>query len=579
MNPAVRKNGSFENVGWDETLDFAAKRLKEISSSNGEKSVAGLASARCSNEALFMFQRLMRQGLKTERIDTPAHLSNLAVIETMTDTYGIPASTASLADIDTADVILVVDSNIVCTHPVAALEALRVYHAGSAEVFVVGHRSNKLTTQCTHFARTRPGSEPALLNCLANLLIEKGGLDEAAIQQRADGYGALKAHVAKYQGAEILQNIGVDSSIISAIAEAIAKAKNLLLIISPGSLHASINSAIARAAMNLAVLKDGKVLSLLREGNAQGALDMGISPDFLPGYKEANGLSNGSLEVLEILRAVESGEVKALYLMGSDIRTEMAVLGISPDSLRNLDLLIVQDVFANSVTELAHVVFPACSFAEREASYTNSYRTIQKNVRALQPLGSCRSDTEIVADLSQKLGLPKVGSMEAVRAQMASAAPNYAPLIGKPGDGVWDYSTVASGSKPKLSVVEESNGSPDSSYPYVLTFDNMLHVGGSASLHSPGLARIRADDVVQISKEDAESLGVEDGATVEVNVKGGGAVMLPLCISRELPPGVISVPAHSVDAIRTLITKLDPAALKAESGAPVWFASVRAGKD
>lgn len=582
MNPAVRKNGSPENVGWDEALDFAAKRLKEISASNDEKSVAGLASARCSNEALFMFQRLMRQGLKTDRIDTAAHLNNLAIIETMTDVYGIPASTASLADIDEADAIVVVDSNIVCTHPVAALEALRIYHSGSAQVLVVGHRSNKLTTQCTQFARTRPGSEAALLNCLANLLIEKGGLNESAIQQRAEGYDALKAHVAKYQLADVSQNIGVDASIISAIAEAIAKAKSPLLIISPGSLYSSINASIARAAVNLAVLKDGKVLSLAREGNAQGALDMGVSPDFLPGYKEANGLSSGSLEVLEILRAVESGDVKALYLMGSDIRREMALLGIPLDIFTNLDLLIVQDVFASPVTELAHVVFPACSFAEREASYTNTYRTLQKTVQALRPLGSCRPDVEIVAGLSQKVGLPKLGSMEAIRAHIASTAPIYDFIKEKTsqGDGgTWDYSKAASGAKPKLSIVEENRELPDDSYPYIVIFDDMLHVGGSTSLHSTGLARIRVDDVIQISKEDAESLGMQDGATVDVKVRNGGSATLPVCISRELPAGVVSIPAHSFEVTRNLISKLDPTALKAESGAPVWFASVKAGKD
>ncbi|UCD56504.1 MAG: molybdopterin-dependent oxidoreductase, partial [Candidatus Hydrogenedentota bacterium] len=311
-SPAIRKNGSLENVSWDEALGQAVERLEKIASSEGKQSIAGLASARCSNEALFAFQRLMREGLGTGHLDTPGHLNNLALIQTMTDAYGIPVPTATLSDIDRADTILVIDSNIICTHPVTALEALRVYHSGSAHVFVIGHRSNKLTTQCTQFARTMPGSEVALLNCLANLLVEQGILDDEALERRCEGYDKLKLHLVQYPLRETAIGTGVDATVISEIAEAVAGSKDFLLIVSPGSLHSAVNSSVARAAVNLAILKGGKVLSLLREGNAQGALDMGISPYFFPGYKEAVNTNNGSLDVFGILRGVESGEIKAL---------------------------------------------------------------------------------------------------------------------------------------------------------------------------------------------------------------------------------------------------------------------------
>jgi predicted molibdopterin-dependent oxidoreductase YjgC len=572
--PAIRKNGSLENAGWDEALGFAAQKLKEIVSSDGEQSVAGLASARCSNEALFAFQRLMREGLGTSRIDTPAHMSNLAVIEAMTEAYGVPASTANLSDVDAADVILVVDSNIVNTHPVAALEALRVYHSGSAKVLVVGHRSNKLTTQCTHFARTKPGTEVALLNGLAHIIIEGGGSGESG----PDGYDGLKTHVAKYQLSAVSDQLGIDSSIISDMADAIASAKNFLLIISPGSLHSSVNSSITRAAVNLAVLKEGKVLALMHEGNAQGALDMGVSPDFLPGYKEAEGAQGGSLEAMEILRGVEAGDIKGLYLMGGDIRKEMALLGIPLDALSGLDLLVVQDVFASPVTELAHVVLPACSFAEREASYTNSYRTVQNSPRAIEPLGDCRADTEILSGLGQKIGLAKTDSLQAVRSQIVSAAPIYEVMKGtmqQAGASEWDYATAAPDAKRKLSNVTENQGAPDSSHPYMLTFDNMLHFGGLTSLHAAALGNIRVDGVVEISADDAATLDIQDGASVKLDIKDGGSAILPVRISRELPSGVISVPAHSFEIMEKLISKLDPTALKAESDAPVWFAGIK----
>jgi predicted molibdopterin-dependent oxidoreductase YjgC len=524
---------------------------------------------------------MMREGLGTERIDTPAHLNNLAVIETMTDVFGIPASRADLADIDGADLILIVDSNIVNSHPVAALEALRVYHSGAAKVLVMGHRSNKLTTQCTHFARTVPGSEAALLNYLAGYLMEHGGLDEAELQQRTEGYDALKAHAAQYKLAEVADQSGVNSSVIADMAEAVAGAEKLLLVLSPGSLHSSMNSSIARAAANLVVLKNGNVLSLLHEGNAQGALDMGVSPDFLPGYKETTGTQGGSLEAAEILRAVEAGDIKALYLLGGDIRKEMALLGVPEDALDGLELLIVQDVLASPIAEKAHVALPACSFAEREASYTNTYRTLQKTGRAVQPLGNSRPDAEILAELGNKLGLAKVESLESLRAQLVSAVPMYDALKGEAGpagDGGWDYSKVNANAKQRLSVVRENKETSDDAYPFRVTFDTALHYGGSTSLHSPALAKIRTAGSVEISGKDAVRLGVEDGATVELKVKDGGAATIPVCISRELPAGVVNVPTHNVGIIQNLISKLEPAALKPESGAPVWFAGIQAGK-
>ncbi len=581
-SPAIRKNGSLRNTSWDEALGYAAERLRVIAKSAGNKSIAGLASARCSNESLFAFQRLMRDGLGTSRLDTPASLNNLAIIETMTDVYGVPAPTATLSDVDKADVILVVDSNIICTHPVAALEALRVHFAGSAKVLVVGHRSNKLTTQCTQFARIMPGAEAAVLNCVANMLVEKGVLDGEALERGTDGYNKLKLHLTPYSPAEVSAKTGVDAAILSEIADAIANSKNFLLMLSPGSLHSSMNSSIARAAVNLAVLKGGKVLSLAREGNAQGTLDMGVSPAFLPGYKEASEAANGALDVAGILRGVESGEVKALYLMGGDIRKEMALLGLPLEALRSLDLLIVQDVFGGPVAEMAHVVLPACSFAEQDASYTSAYRIAQHSNKAIEPIGECRTDIEILSGVSHKLGLSPIESVEAARNQIAAAVPIYGFMkssVGLVDASAWDYAKVASSARRKLSLVKEGRTAVDAAYPYVVSFDNMLHYGGAASLHSESLARVRVDGVVEISEDDARKLGVKNGAMVEVRVKGGGSAKLPGRVSRELPAGVLGIPGHDFALVHKLIAKLEPSALKAEEGAPVWAASIRVSKD
>ncbi|MBI5117089.1 molybdopterin-dependent oxidoreductase [Candidatus Poribacteria bacterium] len=581
-SPAIRNNGSVRNTTWDEALGLAAEKLREIAKSAGNKSVAGLASARCSNEALFAFQRLMREGLGTNRLDTPARLNNLAIIETMTDVYGVAAPTATLSDIDNSDVILVFDSNIICTHPVAALEALRVHASGSAKVLVVGHRSNKLTTQCTQFARTMPGAEAAVLNCLANLLVEKGSLDGETLERRTDGYNKLKLHLAKYSLADVSASTGVDAAILSEMAAAIGNSKNLLLMLSPGSLHSAVNSSIVRAAVNLAVLKGGKTLSLMREGNAQGALDMGVTPAFLPGHKEASEAGNGPLEVAGILRGIESGEVKALYLMGGDIRKEMALLGLSLDVLRTLELLVVQDVFGGPVAEMANVVLPACSFAEQDASYTNAYRITQHSNKAIRPMGECRTDLEILSELGHKLGLPSIESLESVRNQIAAAAPNYGFMKGSARLAqaeTWDYSKVASSGRHKLSLVKESQAAVDAAYPYIISFDNMLHYGGAASLHSASLARIRVDGVVEIGEDDARNLGVKNGNMVELAVKGGGSLKLRARISRELPAGVLGIPAHDLAVVSKLVKKLEASALKAEEGAPVWVASVRMAKD
>jgi len=525
---------------------------------------------------------MMREGLGSERIDSLAHLNNLAIIEAVTDVYGLPAPTASLSDIDEADAILVLDSNIINTHPVAALDLLLVHRSGAAKVFVAGHRSNKLTTQCAQFARTQPGSEVALLNCLAGLMIEKGALNESVSKDLGEDYDKLKVHLAGYSLETASGMTGVDADIISEIAAAIGEAKNFLLVLSPGSLHSAVNSSVARAAINLAVLKNGKVLSLLREGNAQGALDMGVSPDFLPGYKEAVSPQSSSLGVSDIFHAIEAGEVKALYLMGGDIRKELSLLGLSLEILQSLECLIVQDVFGGPVAEMAHIVLPASSFAEHDATYTNAYRIVQHNAAALETLGQCRPDEGILNSLSHGLGLPQIDSVDAVRDQIASSVRMYDFMQEAPqpaGDGAWDYSRAAPGVKPRLSEVKEGQATVDEAFPYILTFDNALHYGGASSLHSGSLAKIRPDGIVEVSKDDANALGLENGTTVELKVKDGGSVKAPVQISGELPPGILSVPAHSHELIQSLISKLEPSTLKAEEGAPVWVAGLSVAKD
>jgi anaerobic selenocysteine-containing dehydrogenase len=231
---------------------------------------------------------------------------------------------------------------------------------------------------------------------------------------------------------------------------------------------------------------------------------------------------------------------------------------------------------------MAHVALPACSVAERDGSYTNAYRIVQHSARAIPPMGECRTDIEILSELGGKLGLPSLDSLEAVRSQIASSIALYefmkdSDSLG--GVSAWDYGKAGSAARQKLSLAIEGQAPADQAYPYVLTFDNMLHFGGMTSLHSPSLAKIRVSGVLEVSEDDARSLGVEDGAIIEVKVKGGGAQKLPVRVTRELPAGVLSVPAHDFEVIRKLIMKLDASTFRAEQGTPVWFANVAKAKD
>ncbi|UCD59093.1 MAG: molybdopterin-dependent oxidoreductase, partial [Candidatus Hydrogenedentota bacterium] len=273
---------------------------------------------------------------------------------------------------------------------------------------------------------------------------------------------------------------------------------------------------------------------------------------------------------------------KALYLMGGDIRREMALLGVPLETLQMLECLVVQDVFGGPVAEMAHVILPACSSAEREASYTNAYRVVQHSSQAIKPIGQCRPDLEILSALGQRLGLSALDSVGTARGQIASSVPLYDFVAEAPqlvGVGAWDYSKVASAARHRLSVVEESQSAVDEAYPFVLTFDNMPHCGGRTSVHSASLAKIRVDGAVEVGEDDAETLGAENGTVVELKIREGGSARLPVRISRELPPGVISVPAHDFGVIQKLIAKLDASTLRTEEGTPVWFASINVIKD
>ena len=309
-------------------------------------------------------------------------------------------------------------------------------------------------------------------------------------------------------------------------------------------------------------------------------MDLGILPEFLPGYKETATSANGA-GVPNIRQGMESGDIKALYLLGGDIRKEMALLGLPPETLKGLQLLVVQDVFGGPMDELAHVVLPAASFAEREGSYTNACRIVQKSDKAIEPLGQSRSDLEIISQLGKRLGLAPLDSVEAARAQIAQSVPIY-DFISSPGqlaDGqAWDYGKVASRARNKLSLVVEGCPQLDETYSFLLTFDNALHYGGSSTLQSPSLAKLRVDDALEISEDDAKALGIEDGAVVAVKVNNGGSIKLRARISGELPARVVSVPSHNLQALQALVGKLDVSLLRAEEGTPAWTASVMPAK-
>lgn len=600
--PLIRKDGVLTEASWEEAIGLIADKIGTIKAESGPDALAGLSSARCSNEDNYVFQKMMRAAIGTNNVDHCARLCHASTVAGLAITLGSGAMTNSIAEAADQDVVFVTGSNTTETHPVIG-SLIRQAKRKGAKIIVAEPRRIPLCREADVFLQIKPGTNVALFNGMMNVIISEGLQDQKYIDERTEGYEALVDVVKDYTPEVVAEICQIDAEELKKAARLYAKADKAGIYYAMGVTQHSTGTEGVMGTSNLALLcgKIGKygcgVNPLRGQNNVQGACDMGCLPTDFPAYQKvfndaarekfekAWGVSlsgKPGLTVTEIMNAVEAGSVRGLYIMGENPMMSDPDLNHVEHALKNCEFLVVQDIFLTETAALADVVLPGCTFAEKDGTFTNTERRVQRIRKAIPCLGESKSDFEILSDVMAALGYENTfHTAEEVFAEMAIVTPSYGGMSYKrleKGGLQWPCPTADHPGTPILHVGKFSRGeralfkpapyrpsaeTPDAEFPMIFTTGRILYHYHTSTMTGrvEGLMNISGRSYVEINPADAAKLGILSGDSVKVSSRRGG-VLAEARVTDIVPEGVLFMPFHFADgpANKLTNTAIDPTA-------------------
>lgn len=597
--PLIREGEGFREAGWDEALRVVARGLSNVVSSYGPDAVGGLSSARCTNEENYLMQKFMRAVIGTNNVDHCARLCHASTVAGLGAAFGSGAMTNSLDDLAEADVIFVIGSNPTENHPVIG-SMIKSAIAQKSRLIVADPRHLELSEMADVAIQQRPGTDVALINGFLHVILRDGLEDEDFIQKRTENLEAVREVVAEYTPDRVEEITGVPARDIERAARMYGSAQSASIYFAMGITqhHTGTDNVLALA--NLAMVtgnigRPGTGVNPLRgQNNVQGACDMGALPNVYPGYQPVTddrartkfseawktSLSpEPGLTVVEMLNAA-GDEIRALYIMGENPFLSDPDQNHVIEALRSLDFLVVQDIFLTETAEFADVVLPAASFAEKDGTFTNTERRVQRVRQALPAPGLALPDGDILIELAKRLdhdlGSPE---FEDVMREVATVTPSYSGIVPERLHlGLqWPCPDEEHPGTPILHTAEFTRGlghftptafippaeEPDEDYPFVMMTGRMLYHyhTGTMTRRSTPINEKEPDGYAEVNDEDARRLGIVEGDEVRINSRRG-TIEAPARIGDTVPPGHIFVPFHYAEspANRLTGTTLDPVA-------------------
>jgi formate dehydrogenase alpha subunit len=600
--PLIKRKGKFEKATWDEAIKFIAERLKRTRSQFGADSIAGLSSAKCTNEDNYVFQKFIRACIGTNNVDHCARLCHASTVAGLARAFGSGAMTNSIDELKNAACIFVIGSNTTEAHPVIGLSVKEAVMKNGAELVVADPRAIDLTRFAGLYIAQKPGTDVALINAMMNVIINEGLHDKAFIKERTEDFEKLEAILKDFtpEKAEGITTIPADK--IRTAARLYANAKTASIVYSMGITQHTTGTDNVLTLANLAMLtgnvgaESTGVNPLRGQNNVQGACDLGALPNVYPGYQSVEdsqiqakfesawgGKLSGQkgLTVVEMMHAIEEGKIKALYVMGENPALSDPNLNRTRKALEQVDFLVVQDIFLSETAQYADVVLPSVCFAEKDGTFTNTERRIQRVRKTVASPGQTRSDWKIICEVATKMDYPMAyESADKIMDEIASVTPIYGgisfdridsvglqwPCLDKehPGTRFLHEGTFKRG-KGKFHAVEfvAADELPSRDYPFVLTTGRQLYQfhTGTMTRKSPAINQVSPTGYVEIHPDDAERLKISSGENVEV-ITRRGRVTTAARITSKIEKGWLFMPFHFREGPANMLTNdaLDPTA-------------------
>jgi formate dehydrogenase alpha subunit len=566
----IKENGKHREASWDEATKLVAEKLNKIKGDSGPDSIGVLTSARITTEELYLAQKLARETIGTNNIDH--QLSQSSTVEGLAAAVGSGAMTNPIEDIEKSDVILIAGSNTTENHPVLSSYVKRAVTFKGAKLIVADPRKIKITRFSNIWMRQNPGTDVAWINGMINVIIKEKLYDESYVNGRTAGLAELQSSVDKFTPEYVEEATGIPKEQVVEAAQMYAQGKVSSIICGMGMTQRNGGSECVKSLANLAMIcgnigvEGGGINPLRGQNNAQGASDMGCVPDMLPGNKKVDASSAG-LSYTGMLEKAREGALKAMYIIGDNPAGSGSVQ--TKESLEKLDFLVVQDMFMTETAQLADVVLPSASFAEKDGTFVNTERRVQLVRKAIDSPGDAKEDWRILCDVSKAMGTNMdCESAQSIMQEIVRVVPAYAGInYDRLEEKGMQCPSTADGSetarlhvdkficgKGKLQTVDYTPPeiAPDAQYPMYLTTGRNLFQFHTSSDESKAALGLSSEPFAEISIEDAVACQVGDGDSVKVASKNG-EVQLKVVVSDKTMKGSVFVP-HPFAA------PLDPAA-------------------
>ncbi|MEV6105629.1 formate dehydrogenase subunit alpha [Streptomyces sp. NPDC051940] len=590
LKPMVRERitDPWREVDWDEAIGTVARRMRELQGAYGPGAIGAITSSRCTNEEVYVVQKMVRAAFGNNNVDTCARVCHSPTGYGLKQTFGESAGTQDFRSVAEADVIVVIGANPTDGHPVFASRMKKRLREG-AQLIVVDPRRIDLVRsphiEAAHHLQLRPSTNVAVVNAMAHVVVTEGLVDKDFVDRRCEGYDEWAEFVARPENSpEATEEItGVPAADLRAATRLYATARNGAIYYGLGVTEHSQGSTMVMGMANLAMAcgnigRDGVGINPLRgQNNVQGSCDMGSFPHELPGYRHVSDdavrtvfeklwggtlLAEPGLRIPNMFDAAIDGTFRGLFVHGEDIAQSDPNLGHVTAALEAMDLVVVQDLFLNETAKFAHVFLPGASFLEKDGTFTNAERRINR-VRAVMKPKTGKHEWQIVTEIATAMGHPMAYDHPSqIMDEIASVTPTFTgvsfELLDKLGSVQWPCNEEAPEGTPVMHVEEFVRGKgrfvvtsyvptrerSTRRFPLVLTTGRILsqyNVG--AQTRRTGNVAWHPEDLLELHPHDAEERGIGDGDLVTLSSRVG-TTTLHAQISDRMPPGVVYTTFH-----------------------------------
>ncbi|MEU8394566.1 formate dehydrogenase subunit alpha [Nonomuraea sp. NPDC048892] len=590
LKPMVRERitDPWREVEWEEAIGHVAARMLEIQARHGAGAIGGISSSRCTNEEVYVVQKMVRAAFGNNNVDTCARVCHSPTGYGLKQTYGTSAGTQDFKSVEQADVILIIGANPTDAHPVFASRIKRRLRQGAKLIVADPRRIDLVRSphiQAEHHLQVRPGTNVALINAMSHVVVTEGLVDREFVAERCEDFAAWERFIsAPEHSPEAVEPItGIPAAEVRAATRLYASARNATIMYGLGVTEHSQGSTMVMGMANLAMAtgnigREGVGVNPLRgQNNVQGSCDMGSFPHELPGYRHvSDDVVRGTFETLwgrvldpepglripNMFDAAIDGTFMGLFVQGEDIAQSDPNTKHVTAALSAMELVVVQDLFLNETSKFAHVFLPGTSFLEKNGTFTNAERRINR-VRPVMAPKTGKHEWEIVCEIAQAMGYPmKYDDSAQIMDEIAMTTPTFSGVSFAKLDEVGSVQWPCNDAAPEGTPIMHIDGFVRGRGRFVLTdyvatqerstrkFPLILTTGRILSQYNVGAQTRRTgntawhpEDVLEMHPHDAEVRGIRDGDTVALTSRVG-ETGLRVKIDDRMPVGVVYTTFH-----------------------------------